>query len=174
MVLTITDRTQEITEPLRELNGIVQAAQQAYDSTVTLSNGDRKLASLKAVGPVQVDWTTAKSDTETPSAQLWFKQPSDALTTLITNKQTFFQIDTPLGRVPGGPRHHLYFYDEAGKLLEQSKSAGPIFDGVGNKFGSRGVAVDRNNLILWTDDKGVFHKRSLNNQHWVVSDSPLK
>jgi hypothetical protein len=155
----MTDRTQEITEPLRELNGIVQAAQQAYDSTVTLSNGDRKLASLKAVGPVQVDWSAAKSDT---------------LTTLITNKQTFFQIDTPLGRVPGGPRHHLYFYDEAGKLLEQSKAAGPIFDGVGNKFGSRGVAVDRNNLILWTDDKGVFHKRSLNNQQWVVSDSPLK
>ena len=170
----MTDRTQEIAEPLRELNGIVQAAQQAYESTVTLSNGERKLASLKAVGTVRVDWTTAKSDADTPSAQLWFKQPSEALTTLFTDKQTFFQIDTPLGRIPHGPSRHLSFYDQAGNLLEQSKSVGPILDGVGNKFGGRGVAVDKNNLVLWTDDKGVFHKRSLNNQHWVVSDSPQK
>jgi len=163
----MTDRTQDTPPALQEMNAMVSAAQQAYDSTVSLFNQNGKAISLPAHGKIEIDWDAKNLNVSEPAAQLWFNTPDKRLVTLETGGNDSFEIATPSGKVPHGDKHYLTFFDSKGHVEESSIAIGQIFD-------STNSGTNKMNEMLWTDDKGVYHEKSLNNVNWVESEKPIK
>jgi len=171
----MTDRPDESSKAFADLTGSIHAAQQVYDSTVLEFGFGRQgpLLDIKAHGNVSVNWAADRQDPETQLPTLWFNTPSKSLVELEAGGTTSFQIDTPLGHVPHGPTHHLYFLDQQGKLQSESTAVGKLFDGAGNELGWHGVKEDLRHEVLWVDDKGVAHEHGLANRNWIMSEKPL-
>jgi len=90
-----------------------------------------------------------------------------------TGDDLTFKIDTPTGKIPTGEKHYLEFWGQDGNVMNKSIAVGNIVNGLGTKFGDSSNDVDKHNELLWTDEKGVLHEKSLGNTRWMISSKPI-
>jgi hypothetical protein len=147
----------------------MEAAQRAYDSTVTIFSNNKKVADFPAHGKILVLWN--RSDANSSPGEVIFTQPDQTLVTLEPDVNSTFQIDTPTGKTLTGEKQYLEFLGQDGNVANKSVAVGTIINGLIPKFGDNSNGEHKE--IFWTDEQGVSHEKSLGDTTWIISSKPI-